>query len=1077
VHSATLVSNRHEAPNAARFNSLHRTSQWTMNGVPLSPFMVFDSLGRPSFQSGPSGSVIHDYIYAGDGWLFQDYLGTSQDSLRYVRDGAGHVLQLQHVSRGSFGPTDTNAPSTGKETDFTWRPDGLPATTTTHGVATTFTYDPGSLNVIQANDTLGRTVSFGYDARGNVTSTSDGTASASFLFDANNRLTVSQDGFSNATTLRYTRQDCGCSEKDEVTGIHTPDLPDGVEWTMTYGPQGRLATVTDPDGFTENYAYETTGEIKSVVDRLSRTATMSHDQLGRLLATVDTMGRAHQRSYSVPVSGVWSGPTLTAASADGTAATTSLSSALRSGDYQIGFNAYPIDGFPAPISLYRDATVAISYQRAFDDMKRLTSRTDRVGVPIDSATLTGRNFVPTVDNELFSYDPHTNAPLIDFYAAQRFAGNATSTVTRNVELDAMSTTGFGTGLELPATYSYTRDIGGRVLSQSTRFSTSGDSGGVGGPSILLITYGSHYTYYADGRLSSVTNADGAKAVSSGGAPVITEGPHNFAYDARGQLATQTDFDGTYTYGYDALGRNTRLDFPDGHARVQVFDDLGRITSRCYEYAEPSLNRCYTAQYDPVGNPVVLTDPEGSDSLDYDAVDRLVRVTRVVAGVTTAVEDYAYNGVGALSVNAGVVMDQQRPRLDGGGLADAPVPNTLGGQPITLDPGGRITSLRGVSFTWDQSGTIVIAGDIFPGVDTYNRRVWNVSNTRPNEFYLNEGPNRIAVVAPSAVVPQGFVNASFLYDGIDQPLRIASWSTVTTGTSPAVVTTRAAAVFAYYEIDLAGNVRRLRAPAGADLGGYRYTAFGKTLEDTVINAPPPDVTYDLTTQPLRWKGRPRDVFGGVEFYDMRAREWSPELGSFVVIDEYAYQDPHSTLWGWPGQNPLRWRDPTGRFYPVGFVPWIVTPTATLTAPFAGTGAVSIEAGIATATALGAWGAFTAATAGIVGAATYDIMTRLDDLNHPTVTYASDRFDRPTGIELAPLFSANDNDIPPPFVPKDMGGGDDGNGCDQQYRTDLASCRGLARRCGADKASRCYESALNRKNACDKGDPIPPLHGWW
>jgi len=45
--------------------------------------------------------------------------------------------------------------------------------------------------------------------------------------------------------------------------------------------------------------------------------------------------------------------------------------------------------------------------------------------------------------------------------------------------------------------------------------------------------------------------------------------------------------------------------------------------------------------------------------------------------------------------------------------------------------------------------------------------------------------------------------------------------------------------------------------------------------------------------------------------MRARQWVPELGSFLSIDEFAFHDARSTLWGWPRQNPIRWRDPSGR----------------------------------------------------------------------------------------------------------------------------------------------------------------------
>ncbi len=45
--------------------------------------------------------------------------------------------------------------------------------------------------------------------------------------------------------------------------------------------------------------------------------------------------------------------------------------------------------------------------------------------------------------------------------------------------------------------------------------------------------------------------------------------------------------------------------------------------------------------------------------------------------------------------------------------------------------------------------------------------------------------------------------------------------------------------------------------------------------------------------------------------MRARVWLPEVGVFSAIDELAYHDARSTLWGWPGQSPVRWSDPYGR----------------------------------------------------------------------------------------------------------------------------------------------------------------------
>jgi RHS repeat-associated protein len=54
---------------------------------------------------------------------------------------------------------------------------------------------------------------------------------------------------------------------------------------------------------------------------------------------------------------------------------------------------------------------------------------------------------------------------------------------------------------------------------------------------------------------------------------------------------------------------------------------------------------------------------------------------------------------------------------------------------------------------------------------------------------------------------------------------------------------------------------------------------------------------------------------IELYDARARMWSPRLGTFLSVDEFAFHDPKSTLWAWPNQNPSRYADPSGRCGPL------------------------------------------------------------------------------------------------------------------------------------------------------------------
>ncbi|MDB4933081.1 MAG: repeat protein, partial [Labilithrix sp.] len=822
----------------------------SVTGILLGTTKTFDAHGRTirELRVGSPGSQGGDsarWLYDANGWLLESLTGPSSVVDRIERDTAGHVTRTYDF--------EVNFSATGRERRWTYRPDGLPLTMVEHGVTRTYTYAelPGSLDETGWTDTLGRSMTYTRDAYGNVTSTSDGTATTYAAYDARNRVTETRDALNNTTTYGYTHAGCGCSQADLVTSIHTPDLPAGVEWTMAYDGDDRLASVTDPHEFTESYAYETTGELKKVTDKLARDTTWSHDQLGRVLAMVDTLGRRHAHAYSVPASGAWTGPTLMAGSGDATAAATSLTGTLRDGDYQIGHNAYQPAGASPAISLYRDATFQLGYAHVFDTGNRRTGRRDRVGLGF--ATTTG-SATGTYSLEDTVYENATARPLAHLLGTNDGSGR----LDRNFEFDVMTTNGFWGGGEPEVLEFFTRDAGGRPTLLRRRFIVTGFSGG---------DVSSTYAYWPDGRIKQIVNPDGT---------------HDFTYDARGLMLTQVvSGEGTYTYGYDVMGRPSSLAYPDGHTRTQVYDDLGRITSRCYEYSGQTT-RCYTAQYDAVGNPVQMVDPDGTDTFEYDALDRLKKVTRVASGVTT-VEDYEYNSLGALKVNAGVALAHQRPRLDGNGNADAAVPATAGGQPVTLDPVGRVTSLRGTSFTWSGQGFLRQAQDPIPaaaelyGIDSNLRRTSKTQGGAA-EVYVFEGLDRVATLGPTGAVKEGY-----LFDGIDHPLRINVAATSTT---------------AYYEIDLAGNVRALRASGGASLGGYRYSAFGQTLDDT-----------SSITQPLRWKARwYSPVAGGT--YDVRARQWSPEFGVFLSVDEFGFHDVKSTLWGWAEQSPPKNNDPSG-----------------------------------------------------------------------------------------------------------------------------------------------------------------------
>jgi hypothetical protein len=158
--------------------------------------------------------------------------------------------------------------------------------------------------------------------------------------------------------------------------------------------------------------------------------------------------------------------------------------------------------------------------------------------------------------------------------------------------------------------------------------------------------------------------------------------------------------------------------------VQGYDLRGNLVSRCYEYDNASLTRCYGATYDAVGNPTSLTDPEGTDVVAVDNLDRIASVTRQVSGQPDAVESYAHNAMGALSVNAGAAMDHQRPALSGGALTDAAVPATWNGQPVVLRADGPAAP-RG----WTRTRFAASQG---PRADLASRPIAGWTRSRPRK---------------------------------------------------------------------------------------------------------------------------------------------------------------------------------------------------------------------------------------------------------------------------------------------------------------------------------------------------------
>ena len=457
-----------------RDNRLGRIAFTTVNGVVNGAIYEYDDKGRVVRQRTPAGAgtlfgerTNFELRYNADDFVEELRPNATSVVWRIERDANNRISRIYDQVGGA---------PTGRESTFTWRSDGQPATATQHGVTTTLTYRASDGNLDSTVDALSRSTSFTYDSAGNVTSASDGTTTNQFVFDANNRLTTITDGAGQVTTMGYQQPGCGCSDANLVTSVVTPDLaPLGKQWSMAYDLDGRLTSVTDPEGRTESYTFTPAGELSSLTDRLTRTTAFGLDELGRPITSTDTGSRPSGWSYPIPASGNWTGPSLFAGSPLGVPAETDINAPLASGQYQVGLNAHRAGGYPAQIELYRDATFELSFGRLFDDYERLLQRQDRTRLPVASPQpLTDPGLGPDpIADSTFTYDNKSPLALLASYNTNAPGGAGSATFSRNAEFDVFQADGWR-GPGLPSVREdIIRDVDGRPTRVDRQFTDGG----------------------------------------------------------------------------------------------------------------------------------------------------------------------------------------------------------------------------------------------------------------------------------------------------------------------------------------------------------------------------------------------------------------------------------------------------------------------------------------------------------------------------------------------------------------------------------------------------------------------------
>lgn len=737
--------------------------------------------------------------YFGDGNLYDGLGGSIYDPTRFkltARDGRTYVLD---VNQGLISQTDAAGNT------VTVDDSGVHATS---GPSLTFVRDSAG-RVTRATGIGGQTVDYGYDGNGDLVSAIDSNGqSAGYEYDAAHDL----------TTLRGTG------------GV--------LLRALTYGSDGRLATVTDAAGNTIAISNDVAGRQQSftdgtgnlttvltmddlgdvlredrVADGATRTTRYTYDPLGRQLTSTDPMGRTTASTYDD------AGDLLTQTDPLGHALTIT----------------YDSHGQPLTVTTARGGTATYAYDAQGRRTKMVDARGGTTTYSYDGANHVLQSVGPRGGLTSYSYDASgrllTTSDALGgtttyAYDAQ---GRTTSKVDPRgaVTRYAYDAAGDLTSLTDPlgSVTSYAYDDFLRATSRTdaeggvTRWAY--DALGNLASETDPLGHRTSYAYDADGRLIKTTAPSGAVRTRAydGFGDIVTATDATgritrYGYDADAEVTSRTMPGGAvWQYGFDAAGHRTSITNPLGRTRTTAYDATG-LAVRSVDPAGNATRYRYDAGGDLLGR----TDPLGHEtSYGYDADGDLVSVTDALGDVTA----YAYDAAG-----------NRTSRTDATGRAWSYAYDPAGNVTARTDPAGHRWSLD-----YDLAGRVTgvvqpSSGRVTLAYDRLGRLVQETDQLGHTTSYGYDAAGR----ATSETDPLGAVTSSqFDADGREVKLTDALGGTV------------------QFQYDAEGRPTRLVDPDGA------VTTLGyDTAGDVVREVDPSGRTLQASYDDL---GRPVSTVNG------------------------------------------------------------------------------------------------------------------------------------------------------------------------------------------------------------------------
>jgi RHS repeat-associated protein len=872
----------------------------------------YDALGRTIRTIDPLDGVTENF-YDDAGNLIQT-IDPRGNATTNTYDEFGRLVMVTDARGGTthyefdeYGRQSAVVDANGNRTEFAFDALGrVILTTGPLGATSATTYDALG-NVLSQTDALGHTTTFTYDTLYRqivVTDPLDGMTSFTYD-DAGNRLTVT-DANGSVTTTVYDSLNRPVSMID----------PLGHATYTVYDPAGRVETVTDELGQVTSYGYNALGQQVSVTDPLDQVTSYGYDSRGNMVLTTDANDIATKFEY------------------DALGRLTAVVENYKPGqnpDNQTNVRTeYSYDANGNRIAILDGNGHTTSF--VFDELNRKVREMDPLGNTWAFAydVLGNQTSLTDANDEIIRYYYNERSQLvsIDYPAPD---SDVTFTYNSGGQRTSM-TDGLGT-----TTWDY--DALGRVTGVNDPFNAAvgyaydaaGNRTSLTYPDSQVISY----IYDAAHRLTSVSEGQSELAgyEYDSASRLIGVARQNsvgtsYSYNAAGYLlaishSTGVDVLSSFGYTYDATGNRTQAvesinqpamlpqapeptptetpaptptDTPvPTDTPMPTLTPTETPTATPTETMTPTPTETMTPT--PIGGNIgsggklaMLVPMNFSSKASLDSPVVLEMPNNEIMNTTIT---YTYDPLYRLTAadySDGTYFHYTYDAV-GNRLSET---TQLGTTTYIYDAANRLTSVNGVTYTYDNNGNL-----LNDGVNTYTydsaNRLKTVSNQSIVSSYQYNGlGDRLQqtvngdTVTYTLDLPAGLTQV--LSDGTNTYVyglgRIAQVNTTTE----------------YFLGDALGSVRQLTDSNGAVTLAKSYRPYGETLSSAGIGS-----------SPFAFTGEQVDNY--IKLIFLRSRYYSPLTGTFISRDSWegVASSPMSyNRWLYGYGNPIKYVDPTGQY---------------------------------------------------------------------------------------------------------------------------------------------------------------------